>query len=154
MNVDPAGIFNELISHAGTLGQFEKINGHEPKAAPTTGGIVASFWVERFAPIQRRSGLNVTSMLLMVSCRIQTSMLQDPQDDIDPRVLNSAVALVGSMTGDFDLGGQIAQIDLLGAFWPNGLNGRAGYVDLGSTKYRVMLIEIPMIIDDVWTQVQ
>lgn len=152
MTIDSKAIFAGVTSHAQALGVFDKVNGHEPKSAPSS-GLVASFWVERLTPIQGRSGLNVTSALLVLSCRVQTTMLAEPADDIDPRILSAVDALMIAYSGDFDVHASVASADLLGSFWPNGLNARAGYLNQDNKLYRVMVVEIPLVINDAWVQV-
>ena len=151
MTIDAKAIFAAVTSHAQALGVFDKVNGHEPKSAPAS-GLICSFWVEVLRPIPPRSGLASTSALLVLSARVQTTMLAEPADDIDPRILSATDALMIAYTGDFDLSGQVAKVDLLGAFWPAGLNARAGYLNQDSKLFRVMVVDIPLVINDAWSQ--
>jgi hypothetical protein len=43
-------------------------------------------------------------------------MLTDPEDAIDPELLAAVDALMSAYSGDFQLGGLITQVDLLGAY--------------------------------------
>lgn len=151
MTIDSRAIFAAATSHAQALGKFDKVTGHEPKSAPSS-GITCSFWVEALRPIPGRSGLASTSALLVLSARVQSSMLSEPADDIDPRIIGGADALMLAYSGDFDLGGAVANVDLLGAFWPNGLWARAGYLNQDGKLFRVMVVEIPLVINDAWAQ--
>lgn len=144
-------IYDALMSHAMSLGLFERVNGHEPKAAPGR-KISCAFWVESLRPVPTFSGLTSTSALLVVSCRIYTSMLTEPQDAIDPEILEATDALMSEYSGDFELGGSISHIDLLGKHGEP-LTAKAGYMDQDNRIYRIMTIDIPMVISDAWGQV-
>lgn len=148
MNV--VAIRDALISHAASLGMFASVSGHEPKAAPGD-GVYGALWVDEIAPARARSGLASTSVRLAFSFRIGTNMVAEPQDDIDPKVLVTASALILAYSGDFDLGNEAAYIDLLGAHGV-GLMAKAGYMNQDSRLYRVMVVTIPIIVNDVFTQ--
>lgn len=153
MTIDSRGIFSAVTSHAQALGVFDRVNGHEPKSAPGS-GLTCSFWLETLRPLPARSGLASTSALLVLSARVQTTMLAEPADDIDPRILSATDALMIAYSGDFDVYGSVANVDLLGAHWSGGLNARAGYLNHDSKLYRVMVIDLPLVINDAWAQVQ
>lgn len=149
MNI--SGITDALLSHAGALGYFERINGHEPKNRNAVGpGLTAALWLQRLAPV-RSSGLASTSGRLEYTVRIYTPMTAEPQDAIDPAVLAATDALLTAYSADFTLGGLVRQVDLLGQYGAP-LSAQAGYLDLGGVLYRVMDTTAPMIINDLWTQ--
>jgi hypothetical protein len=147
---DVLAIINALLSHALSLGVFEHVNGHEPKAAPMD-GLHGSLWVDEIAPAQRRSGTSATSVRLAFNFRVQTSMMAEPQDDIDPAILVAVMLLMRAYSGDFELGGQAAFIDLLGAHGAP-LAAKAGYLNQDNRLYRVMVLAIPIILNDVFDQ--
>src|SRR5688500_8225689 len=109
-----ADIINAAASHAAASGHFDQVNGHEPKRAPGL-GLSASVYVSRLGFIRERSGLSSTSALLTLNVRCMTSMLAEPQDGIDPNLLGAVDALMAAYSGDFELGGAVANVDLLGA---------------------------------------
>lgn len=146
-----AAIVAAVISPAQTLGVFDKVNGHEPKSAPAS-GVVCSYFLDFFGPMPSRSGLDRSSMMLVYQARIQTSMLAEPVDEIDPALLKATSALLLKYHGDFDLGVGDLELDLLGMFWQGGIAARAGYVTQGSTQYRAMIMSIPIIINDAYLQ--
>ena len=148
MTLDSAAIFSELTSHAKSLGIFKSVSSHEPKVAPGK-GLTAAFWLAGITPT--RSGLATTSVLLTFTCRIFSDMLQEPQDGIDPAILSATDKFMNSLHGDFELGGDVAFVDLLG-MRGTPLSGRADYVQQDGRWYRVMDITIPVVIDDVWAQ--
>lgn len=143
-------IISALISHAQSLGVFASVNAHEPKAAPTN-GLTGALWVDEITPAPRRSGLASTSFRLAFNFRVSMNMLADPQDEIDPAVLTAVMLLLRAYAGDFELGGQVAFIDLLGAHGAP-LSAKAGYMPQDGRLYRVMTIAIPVVINDVTDQ--
>jgi hypothetical protein len=143
-------ILDAVTSHALESGYFDRVNRHEPKNAPGR-GISAAVWVDRVGPLPRGSGLASTAALVLLNVRIFTNMLSDPPDDIDPNLVAAADALIGAYSGDFDLGGTIRCVDLLGAY-SGGLGAQAGYLDQDGRKFRVLTISLPLVIDDAWAQ--
>lgn len=150
MSLSTAAILDAVISHAKATGRFERALTHEPKSAPGNGLSVA-VWVQNLRPIPGGSGLASTSARLQLSVRLYTNMLADPQDKIDTRLLDAADALMAAYTGDFELGGLIRNVDLLGEHG-DPLSADAGYLEQDRKLYRVMVITLPLIINDLWSQ--
>lgn len=148
MNV--VAIRDTLISHALSLGLFSSVSGFEPKSAPPN-GCYGVLWLDEIAPARGRSGLASTTMRLVWSFRVGVNMTREPQADIELQILVTATALMAAYSGDFELGGEAASIDLMGAHGAP-LAAKAGYIDQDQVKYRVMVITIPIIINDVLTQ--
>jgi hypothetical protein len=146
-----AAVFNSLESHVLATGLFRQVNTHEPKKAPPDAGLTAAVWMDRVAPHPAASGLQITTAVTVYMIRIYTNMLAEPQDAIDPAVLAATDTLFTSLHGDFELGGNARNIDLLGETG-NQLSAQAGYVDIDGVLYRVMDITVPVIVNDVWTQ--
>jgi hypothetical protein len=144
--VDVVAIRDGLISHALSLGMFRSVSGHEPKSAPPD-GLYGALWVDDFRPAP--SGLVSTSMRLTFNFRVGTNMISQPEDDTDLNVLVAVAALMAAYSGDFSLNGSAMNIDLTG---PNGLSARAGYLNQDSHLYRVMVISIPILVNDVFDQ--
>jgi len=149
LNCGPA--LDAVESKLGTLGVFDTVNMHEPENAPGT-GVTASVWVEAIRPIPRASGLPVTSSVVDLSIRIQRSMQTNPQNQIDRDMAAATDAVINAFSGDFDLGGSVSHVDLLGAYGPS-LSARAGYLKQDSITFRVMVVTVPLVFFDVWTQV-
>jgi hypothetical protein len=150
MSIDSRQAFATLTGYAASSGFFDSVNGHEPKSAPGT-GVSASFWINDLRPIQS-SGLAAVSMRLEFACRIALNMLTEPQDDIDPAVMDAVDAMLGALIGDFDFGGQGRYIDVLGSDGEP-LRAQPGYVNQDSKMFRVMVILIPILINDAYTEV-
>jgi hypothetical protein len=152
MGLNSGAVIAAVSSAAGTLGLFEKVNGHEPKSAPATGGLTAAVWLRRVTPTAKASGLAVTAARLVLMVRVYGSMLSDPQDDIDPRLCAATDALLDTFCGDFTLGGLIRNVDILGEHGVP-LDANAGYLNQDGRLFRVVDITLPLIINDAWTQV-
>lgn len=151
MSINCKPILDAAASHALSLGYFDRVNQHEPKSSPGY-GLSAAIWVQFIRPT--RSGLNSTSIILDLNVRIYLNMLQEPQDMIDPNMVDATDALMNAYSGDFDLKGTIAYVDLLGGEDSDGLEAEAGYVEMDNVLHRVMTIRVPCLINDVWSQAQ
>lgn len=151
MTLNLGGITTAVADHARVSGLFAKVNGYEPKVAPARGGITCGVWVEWAGPYPRRSGLAATTAVVRLNVRLFTSMLAEPQDAIDPALMAAVDYLMGAYSGDFTLGGTVANVDLLGAAGP-ALFAQAGYIDQDHRLYRVMTITLPLVVNDLWAQ--
>lgn len=151
MSLNAVGILNAVVSHAQALGRFERVNSHEPKNAPGS-GLTCSVWLQSIGPAEGQSGLAATSVRLVFNVMIFSSLQQDPADAIDLDILDAVDDLFTAYSGDFDLGGLVREVDLLGISGAP-LSAEAGYVQIGEQKYRVMTITLPLNLNDVWEQV-
>lgn len=146
-----AEILDAIVSHAMATGLFDRVNLHEPKSKNAAGnGLTCAVWIQRMAPI-KASGLASSSVLVTLTIRIYTNMLAEPQDAIDPRVMEAVDTLVAAYHQDLELGGEARSIDVLGAYGP-GLGATAGYLSQDGRLYRVMDIDLPIAINDAWPQ--
>lgn len=143
-------LLDGLVSNALQLGIFDKVNTHEPKAAPGH-GLTAAIWSDGIRPVPQASGLNQTSAVSVFSFRIYQNMTMEPQDLIDTYIVEAVDTLFAQLTGDFTLNGEARNIDLLGETG-NGLGAQAGYINQDGRIFRVMDITIPIIINDAWSQ--
>lgn len=151
MSFNAGTLVDAAVSHAQALGVFERVNAHEPKNAPGN-GLSAAVWAQSLWPVPRGSGLASTTARLVLNVRIYSNMVAEPQDMIDPNVISAVDLLMNAYSGDFELGGNVRNVDLLGqAGVP--LSAEAGYLNQDGRIYRVMTITLPLIINDVWSQV-
>jgi hypothetical protein len=150
MSLDIDAIFDAVVSHALASGYFDRVGAHEPKNAPGL-GLSAAVWVDLIKMVQS-SGLASSSALLVFNVRLYSSMLQEPQDAIDPNLVKANSALFLAYAGDFTLGGLVREVDLLGAQGAP-LQSKAGYLTQDSKQYRVFTITLPVVVNDVWDQV-
>jgi hypothetical protein len=137
-------------SHAAASGHFDRVVGHEPKSAPGR-GLSAAVWVARLVPVPAASGLSRTSALLVLNVRCYMNMLADPPDSIDPVLVDAVDDLMTAYSGDFDLGGLVRNVDLLGAAGTP-LGAEAGYLEQDGKLFRAIVITLPLIISDAWEQ--
>ncbi len=149
--LDITGIYAAIESHALASGWFDRVAGHEPKNAPGHGFSLA-LWLDEIAPDPESSGLSSTSGRVTLNARIYTSMLADDQDAIDPTLAGATHDLMGRLSGDFTLGGRVRNIDLLGQSSNGRLSAKAGYLNQDGKLFRVMVITIPVLINDLWEQ--
>jgi hypothetical protein len=151
VSVDLGALIDAAVSHALATGLFETVNAHEPKSAPGY-GLSAAVWVQKVTPVQS-SGLQSSSARVELSVRLFTNMLTEPQDMIDPNMIDAVNTLFTSYAGDFDLGvAGVRHVDLLGAVGLP-LEAQAGYVNQDGKLYRVMTITLPIVVNDVWDEV-
>jgi hypothetical protein len=139
-----------LVSHALSLGYFERVNTHEPKSAPGP-GLTVALWAQELIPIPILSGLAVTAGRLVFTGRVMQNALMQPPDMIDPRMIEAVDAWMAALTGDFTLGSTLMEVDLLGSYGEP-LFARAGYLNQDGKIFRVFDVNIPLIISDLWTQ--
>lgn len=148
----PSTIIDAVASYAASLGYYDRVNAHEPKSKnPALDGITAAIWAQTLDTLPEGSGLAASSARLELQVRTYTNMLAEPQDAIDPRVLDAVNALMAAFHGGFTLGGEVWFVDLLGAYGEK-LRAKAGYINLGGMLFRVMDLWVPIIIDNCWTQ--
>jgi hypothetical protein len=140
-----------LTSHAQATGLFGDVLAHEPVAAPGS-GLTAAFWVSRIGPVPTGSGLTATTARLEIMCRLFEPADTEPQDSVDVDLTGATDALLTAYSGDFELGGNVRMVDLLGAYGTP-LQAQFGYTSFtGGTTYRIATLTIPLIINDVWGQ--
>ncbi len=151
MSISIDSILDGVVSYAMASGWFERVNSHEPKNAPSN-GLSAAVWLQQIDPVPAASGLNTTSARLVFNLRIYQNFLSEPQDAIDPNLMKAADALMAAYSGDFDLGGTVRNVDLLGQF-DFALSAKAGYLSQDGKLFRVFDLTIPLVVNDLWTQV-
>ena len=149
MSLGAKAVLAAVKTHASKTGLFERVLGHEPKSAPGN-GLSAAVWVDSIRPAAA-SGLASTSARLVLKVRVYTNMLREPQDSIDTDILGAVDVLMAAYSANFTLGGLIRDVDLLGADG-DPLSADAGYLEQDGRLYRVMVITLPLEINDLWSQ--
>lgn len=150
MALSVAGITASVQSHAQKLGLFETVDLHEPKSKPAS-GLTCAIWADGIRPQPAASGLDQTTVLVVMTVRLYTPMLSQPYDAIDSDMMAALDALMAAYSGDFTLGGQIRDVDLLGESGI-ALSAKAGYIEQDRTIYRIYDITVPLIVNDLWVQ--
>lgn len=145
-------VFDKVISFALATGDFDSVNGHEPKSAPGN-GITCAVWAQDIGPI-RAGGLAATSGRMTLQQRIYTNFIQQPFDAIDPNIMTAVADLMTAYSADFNFGGDadVRNVDLLGSYGTD-LSAQAGYIEIDRKMFRVMTLTIPVIINDMFDQV-
>ena len=143
-------IFDAVVSDIQASGYFDKVNEHEPKRAPAR-GLTASVWLDRLFPVPRIGSLTNTSACLLFKVRVYQNALSNPMDAIDRNVLKAVSNIMRRYHDNFDFDGAIRNTDLLGESGIS-LSAQAGYIEMDSTLYRVMTIDVPCLVNDVWVQ--
>jgi hypothetical protein len=151
MSLDVAGIIGAVQSHAASIASIETVVTNEPKSAPGD-GISCAIWFSEIAPVPGASGLGSVSVLLTLMVRVMKPMLSQPYGQIDPDMLAVTDLLMAAYAGAFTLGGEVRDVDLLGMYGSK-LMARAGYLTLDKYMYRVVDITLPLVINDLWTEV-
>lgn len=151
MTLNAAAILDAIVSHAMALGVFESVNAHEV-VNPPGHGLHAEVWADSITPVPTASGLRATSARVVWNVRIRGSADAQPRDMIDPNMMGAVDALMNAYSGDFELGGNVRNVDLLGqAGIP--LSARAAYLQQDGKVYRVYDLTLPVLINDAWEQV-
>lgn len=151
MAIQSKDLVNRITSHAQATGLFDRVNAHEPKSKPGR-GLTCAVWIDRIEPARSRSGLTATDARVVFNVRVYTNMLQQPQDMIDPNVMEAVDILFAAYTGDFQLGSETRYIDVLGMTQGHALDAQSGYINIDTMTYRVMTISVPVIIENAWNQ--
>jgi len=149
--MDTAAILTPILAHAMTSGRFERVNGHEPLNPPGNGLTLAA-WSDYIGPVPSTSGLAATTARVVFMVRVYSPAMQLPQDNIDPNLDAAVDALLTAYSGDFELGGQVRNIDLLGQAG-TAMSAQAGWVTYpDGAFFRTKTITLPVLVNDAWTQ--
>ncbi len=139
-----------ITSHALGLGLFGNVLDHEPVSAPGS-GLTYAVWVKNVRPIPARSGLASVSVRLEINGRVYTPADAEPLGGADVAVTGAVSGLFNAYCGDFQLGGIVAEVDLLGQYGA-GISADFGYARFDSTTHRVASLVVPLTINDLWTE--
>lgn len=140
-----------IVSYAQASGWFERVLQHEPDTAPGS-GMTAAFWLGSIGAHAPGSGLASTSVLLVERGLLMVPIDTEPADEQDNDLLSAYGDLVQSLSNDFELGLNVRNVDLLGEGRPDGTLAEAGYTTVQDATYRSLLLAIPVVLNDVWTQ--
>lgn len=142
-------VVDAVVGHALRTGRFEHVNRQEALGTTPPGhGIYAEVWAGPGRTI-RHSGIAVTSVVQVVMIRLRCPALGEGRDDIDPHMIAALSHLLSSYHTDLTLGGLCRQIDIMGAYWPQGLRWDSGWT---SPTVRAYTIWLPLVLDDLWQQ--
>ena len=146
-------IRDRLKTHAMTSGRlFKTVEAFPPRSAPAVEGVSLHFWLKSVAPIPARSSLSSVAVVVSFTAQMFVSDQQMPYAQNDVKLMAALDWYLGQLVGDFELGGLVEQVDVLGAYSP-GVTCDAGWqtFDKGA-QYRAFTITIPLVVDDLWTE--
>ena len=151
MSLDLITYRNAAVSHAQATGLFGNVLDHEPISAPGN-GLTYAVWVSDIMPVPAASGLDAMAVRLELTGRVYLPADVEPQGDVDAAVTGAVDALVTAYAGDFEFGGAVRNVDLLGMHGA-GLRARFGYFQIGGPTYRIATLTVPLILNDIWNEV-
>lgn len=145
-----SAVTSALETVLGRLGGIERINKHEPKNAPGN-GITAALWPISKGPARGASGLDSTTLLCVMRCRLFRDGMAEPLDMIETDMMDAADDICEAMSAHFTLAGLAREVDLLGAFG-NPLGWVTGWANVSGTHFRIIDVTIPLILNDQYDQ--
>lgn len=148
MTLNLAGLITAAAAPAQTSGLFDRVQSTE-QIPPGGKGLTLEVWLDTIRPVAERSGLAATSGRIALNVRVRVPIARDLPDNIDIDMAAAVDVLFAAYSGDFQLGGLAAQVDLLGAYGVP-LSGKGGY--LTQSGYRIFDITLPIIVNDLYPQ--
>lgn len=143
-------LYGQLLAAGQQSGIFKQVIAHEPRTAPQADPVLA-VWLASLTPVRGVSGLAETAGRCQFAGRIYISLLAKPEDATDPALLYAASQLLAAWSAGFTLGGDVMEIDLLGAYGtPLGME--IGYIVHDEKPFRIAEITVPLVIDGLWVQ--
>lgn len=145
-------LYDAVVSVFQRVGYFDKVNTHEPKRKPGH-GISAAVWFNTMYGVGFVSGLDKSTALVLFTGRIYSNMLREPQDMIDPVMTQAGASVMRQFHDNYDFGlhPRVRNVDLLGETGQQ-LTMTGGYLEQAKAMYRVYDLNIPVIVNDVFTQ--
>lgn len=142
------------------LGAFDIVDGHEPLNAPGRGLHVFS-WAGPTKFVGAASSVDSAAMVINFSVRIQTLAIAakgQSNNDIDARLLRATGVLFDAYIGHFRLTDHtgtplVRNVDIFGAYG-QGLTMVPGYLNSDGTIYRVGVINLPLVLNDEYDEVE
>lgn len=146
-----AAIMNKLMSIGQGLGIFDDVLGHEPLSAPGMGEqVILCVFAGPMLPVGGQSGLASATMRWQINGRVYVNAMTKPENDMDPRIVESTSLYLEALCAQFTLGGLVRCVDVFGMSGEP-LKAESGYITQDKAVYRAMELEIPLIINDVFT---
>lgn len=146
-----ATLFAQVEARAQKLGDFKQVTGHEPRSAPVSIPALA-VWFSGLGPARGLSGLAATSARCEFKGRVYLLAQAKDEDKNEQKLLYLSALVLGAYSGAFTLGGTAMEVDLLGSYG-SPLEAQPGWQVQDSKEFRVAEITVPVILDDVWSQV-
>lgn len=154
MAIGIQSLIDAVVSHASASGHYASVQGHEPKSMPPTGpgpDLMCAVFLSGLSPARTGSGLAATTARVELTARVYLPFRKEPEDLIDPTLAGAVDDFFEALTGDFELGGNARNVDVLGA-QGSPLSVRFAYQAVDGATFRVADITIPIVINDAWIQ--
>mgnify|MGYP003137362219 FL=1 len=147
MAFDIGNTLHAIETYVQKLGLFQSVAVGEPKSPPGQ-GFHAALWMQSVAISMIYAG-GETRESHVVTLRVYRDMLAeqtDPQLNLESEMASVLSKLMESLLGDTDLESTVMSIDAAGMDGA-AMSATFGYTDVGGSMYRVVDINIPMIVN-------
>lgn len=138
-----------LATHIKALGGIERIQEHDPTNAPGKG--ITACLVAATGDTGPPTGLDRSALRLVWTVRFLMPP-GAPLGGVDPKLMGKAGGLVGRLAADLTLGGLVRAITLRGEGGSPRVEWRFGWVEIGGTLYRLLDVNVPLIINDLFPE--
>lgn len=150
MAVDSKAAFDYVLSACASVGHFEAVVGHEPKAAPSRTGLTGAVFQRSLTPAS--SGLASVSMRYLLNLRVFISAQGEAQDDMEMQLTAGVDAMLSYFIGHFAGLTGSRYVDVFGADGDE-MTAQYGWIEQDSKKYRIADITIPLVLNDSYAEV-
>jgi hypothetical protein len=147
MAFDIGNTLHAIETYVQKLGLFQSVAIGEPKSPPGQ-GFHAALWMQSVAISMIYAG-GETRENHVIALRVYRDMLAeqtDPQLNLESEMASVLSKLMESLLGDTDLESTVMSIDAAGMDGSS-MSATFGYTDVGGSMYRVVDINIPMIVN-------
>lgn len=143
--------YSELVTVVNEVGGWgASVIAHEPLSAPDAQGVVACvFPTGAAAPLAESSGLAAADARLPVMIRLLRNALAEPQDERETDLMDAYDRVMGALLASLTLNGTVRAIDVLGESG-EALAGTWGYATIDRTVFRLIDIELALMINNAW----
>jgi hypothetical protein len=148
MSLDTRAILTKLAGIGKASGLFVKVDKFEPRGQPGNG--VTLFLISGPMRAITSSGLNNASLRWQIDGRLYTPMNYEPASELDAVLTAAASKYLEALCAQFTLGGLVRCIDVFGSDGEP-LSATPGYLGQNDKVYRVVTLEIPLLINQQWT---
>ena len=148
MSLDTKAILTKLAGIGKQTGLFVKVDKFEPRGQPGNG--VTLFLISGPMRAITSSGLNNASLRWQIDGRLYTPMNSEPAAELDAVLTGAAAKYLEALCAQFTLGGLVRCIDVFGSDGEP-LSATPGYLEQNDKVFRVVTLEIPLLINQQWT---
>jgi len=143
------------------LGAFDIVDGHEPLNAPGR-GVHCFSYAGPVRPAANASGLASAAYVINFNVRIQLLAIApkgQSNNDIDRKLLRATGLLFDAYVSNFRLidhtgTGLVRCVDVFGAYGAGALTMTPGYLNSDGTLFRVGVINLPLVLNDEYDEVE